>query len=212
MKVITALLFSITFGFNLFAQSPSELIESEWESRIEAVKEEYFAKLSLIAAEQIQLIETTRKVAMASDNLDEAVKLRAIADRIKSEVAKPELPEDKSRLARERMKLLKVLKTSKWNCTNHEHFPKWAGKFIVFHENGTVVPSVDLEGNHSGNRWAAIDGKHIVAIFGNNLIVFRLSADGSELVPFEWGSYEDEKTRRGAYKAKSLQKSVRDAK
>lgn len=211
MKVITTL-FAIALGSSIFAQSPSELVESEWKSRVEAVKDEYFAKLSLIGAEQIQSIETLRKDAMASDNLDEAVKLRAIADRIKTEVEKPELPEDRSRLARERMKLLKVLRTSKWNCTNHEHFPKWAGKFIVFHENGTVVPSVDLDAKIPDHRWAMIDGSHIVALFGNSLIVFRMSNDGSELVPFEWGSYEDEKTRRGAYKAKSLQRSVRDSK
>jgi hypothetical protein len=211
MKAIIGLI-AIALGTNLYAQSSSELVESAWKTRVEVLKEEYFAKLSLIGAEQIQSIETFRKEAMASDNLDEAVKLRAIADRIKSEVEKPELPEDKSRLAKDRMKLLNVLRTSKWNCSDHENFPRWAGKFIVFHENGTIVPSVDLDGKWTHHRWAVIDGRHIVALFGNFLMVFRLSDDGNSLIPFEWGPYEDEKAKRGAYKAKSLWKSVRDAK
>ena len=34
----------------------------------------------------------------------------------------------------------------------------------------------------------SMDGRHIVALFGNSLIVFMLNDNGSEMVPFEWGS------------------------
>ncbi len=108
---------------------------------------------------------------------------------------RPSLPEG-DKLAKEKARLAAILKKSKWNCESHPNFPSWAGKFLVFHENGLMVPAADenLKINH--HRWAIFDGRTVVGMLGEFLFLFRLSEKGDAFDVLEIGNCFNTKDKR----------------
>lgn len=198
--------------WNASAQTPIQDLELEWTKAMDAANQEYLAKVEQLRNEHISKLELARKEATSNDKLDDAIKLRDQIEAHKSQLGKPEIPEDDKKLSKEKQRLANVLRSSKWNCENHPHFPKWAGKNIIFHENGTVLPASDPNAKMPGHRWAIIDGRNVAALFGDFLIIFRINEKETALDVYELANMMDFNTKRPSVHSASLARSRRDSK
>ncbi len=212
MKISTFSALILLVVSNSSAQTPVRDLDLEWTSAIEAANQEYFAKVEKLRNEHISKLELARKEATTNDKLDDAIKLRDLIESHRLQLSKTELPEDKGKLSKEKQRLANVLRTSKWHCEDHPHFPKWAGKHLIFHENGTVVPASDPKSNMPGHRWAIIDGRNIATLFGDFLVIFRINEKENALDVYELANMMDFNTKRPSVHSASLARSPRDAK
>ena len=211
MKISLCCVLLLLLNCNASAQTPIQDLESEWTKAIDVANKEYFAKVEQLRNEHISKLELARKEATTNDKLDDAIKLRDLIESQKSQLGKPEFPDDDGRLSKEKQRLANVLRNSKWNCENHPHFPKWAGKDIIFHENGTVLPASDPNAKMPGHRWAIIDGRNVAALFGDFLIIFRINEKENALDVYELANMMDFKTKRPSVHSASLARSRRDS-
>ncbi len=181
---------------------------------IKALNNEYFDKLKRLQAAQIESLEARRKEATTRDQLDEAIRLRDAIEKIKTEMGTPILPDDNNRIFREKARLEGVLARSKWSCANTPNLLRMVGAFLVFHENGTIVSSSNEQAKLPHHRWATLDGRTIVGMFGDYMIVFRLNEKGDALDVYEIGGTSDTKSKRHSYVVQSppISKSIRDGK
>lgn len=192
-------------------QSAQEKAEAEWTASVETANKEYFDKLEQLRTQHVEKLELLRKDATTNDRLDEAVKLRDLIESHKLQLGKLELPEEKTKLAKEKQRLANILRASKWNCAKHPHFPKWAGDNLIFHENGTMVPASNPNAKMPNLRWSVIDGRNIAALLGDFLVIFRLNEQENALDVYELASMVDLKTKRASVLSASLARSPRDA-
>ena len=171
MKTLLSFLVLTALTTGAFAQSAIQEAESNWNAKLEALNKEYFDKVKQLQSEQVESLESLKKRATTQDKLDEAIQLRDLIDNLKMEMGSSALPEDNSKLTREKARLANILKQSKWICSDNPNLSKWFGKFFVFHENGTIVPSNDTSAKLPHHRWSILDGRTIVGMFGDYMIV-----------------------------------------
>ncbi len=214
MRILLSLCVSALLSTCALAQPGVNDSALDLDAGIKALNNEYFDKLKELQAAQIELLEARRKEATTRDQLDEAIRLRDAIEKIKTEMGMPILPDGNDRLSRERARLESVLARSKWNCTNTPNLLRMVDAFLVFHENGTIVSSSNEQAKLPHHRWATLDGRTIVGMFGDYMIVFRLNEKGDALDVYEIGGTSDTKTTRHSYvvQSQSLAKSIRDGK
>ncbi len=214
MKTLLPMFILTVLTTGAFAQTAILEAESNWNAKLEALNSEYFDKLNQLQAEQIETLESLRKSATTQDKLDEAIRLRELIESLKVEMGSSELPDDNGKLTRDKARVANILRQSKWNCADNPNLSKWFGRSFVFHENGTVLPSSDTSSKIPNNRWAIIDGRTIVAMFGDYMIVFRLNEKGSSLDVLENGNCIDTKAKRHGFvvQSPSVTRALRDGK
>ena len=124
------------------------------------------------------------------------------------------LPEDNSKLTREKARLANILKQSKWNCSDNPYLSKWFGKSFIFYENGTILPSNDTNAKLPHHRWAVLDGRTVVGMFGDYMIVFRLNDKVNAMDVLENGNCIDTKAKRHGFVVQSptVTRALRDGK
>lgn len=210
-NLLSAIVFLLVTSVAL-EQTPAQNLDSEWIKTVEAANLDYFAKVEQLRNEHVAKLELARKEATTNDKLDDAIKIRDLIESHKLQLGKTELPEDKGKLSKEKQRLANVLRSSKWHCADHPHFPKWAGKHLIFHENGTMVPASDPNAKMPWQRWAIVDGRNIAALLGDFLIIFRINEQENVLEVYELGNMVDFQTKRASVKSASLARSQRDAK
>lgn len=214
MRIFLSLIALSVLTTCTFAQTSTQEAESNWAAKLEALNKEYFEKLKQLQAEQIESLESMRKKATTQDRLDEAIQLRDLIDKMKAEMGAPALPEDNSKLNRDKARVANVLRQSKWNCSENPNLSKWFGKSFVFHENGTIVPSSDVSAKLPHHRWAILDSRTVVGMFGDYMIVFRLNEKGNALDVFENGNCIETKAKRHGFvvQSASVTRALRDGK
>lgn len=213
MKMISVAIV-LVLATSASAQTESTTVEDQWAESLNALNSEYFEKLRTLQSEHIKLLEALKTEATKNDRLDDAIKLRDRIETFTADMGNLALPEDNSKLAKEKARLASILKQSKWDCSANPNLPKWAGTHLVFHENGTIVPASDQNAKVPHHRWAILDGQTIVGMFGDYQIVFRLNAKANALEVLEIGNVIDATAKRHGYVVQSpaMTRSVRDKK
>lgn len=214
MKTLLAMFVVTILTTGAFAQTAILEAESNWKSKLDELNKEYFDKLRQLQAKQIETLEELRKNATTQDRLDEALRLRELIENMKVAMGVSQLPDDNGKLTRDKARVELILRKSKWNCADNPNLSKWFGKSFVFHESGTVLPSNDISTKIPNNRWAIIDGRTIVAMLGDYMIVFRLNDKGNAMEVLENGNCINTKDVRHGYvvKSPSITSTARDGK
>lgn len=214
MKFILFLSAAFFLSLPVLAQSEPETAEQIWNEKLTALNTEYFEKLRTLQEDHVKVLESLKTDATTGDRLDDALKLRDQIEKFKNEMDAPKPPDDSNKLAKDKTRLANILRQSKWNCSSNPNLPKWAGNHLIFHENGTIVPAHDPSAKVPHHRWAILDGKTIVGMFGDYQIIFVLNKEGNALDVLEIGNVIDPKAKRHGYvvQSPSISKSLRDNK
>jgi hypothetical protein len=214
MKTTIALILAFAFCSTLHAQTELEKLESEYVKSLDMLNQDYFNKLRNLQLEHITLLEAKRKDAMTKDELTEAIRIRDHIEKLRAAIPGESLPEEKGKLTKEKVKLAANLSSSKWECSAVTNISKYAGSHIVFHENGTIVPASKPETSNSSIRWAIVDGRTIIGMFGDYQMIFIVRDDGKSMDVLEVGNVIDTKAKRHGYvvASPSITRSPRDRK